>query len=300
MNKFISGLKGFVIGVSNVVPGISSGTLMIVFNIYNRFVDAANLFFKHPFKAIYSILDILIGLVLGLIGSFLLVSHTYDLFPLAVTFLILGLIFGGYKAIYDQIKGKANLVNIIILIISTLIIVTLPFLTAKDGIAEGYLYYIILAILGFFVAFAAVAPGVSGTLMLVIFGYYSHILEIGRNFLLNFFTGKFKEIVPYLIPFGVLAVSILISLVISIKVMKKIIDKFETKFYFSVMGMLLGSPVAIIVTLNEQISFGNIHIVEWVIGLLLLIVGFLFVFLLVNYENKKTKEEQQELIEKTI
>ncbi len=299
MNKFISGLKGFVIGVSNVVPGISSGTLMIIFNIYNRIVDAANLFFKQPFKAIMSILDIIIGIVLGLIGSFLLVSLVYELFPLAVTFLILGLVFGGYKTIYDEIKGKSNIVNIIILIISATIIVILPFITPRDTIADGLIYYIILVILGLFVAFAAVAPGISGTLMLVIFGYYSHILEIGRNFLLAIFKGQFKDAVPYVLPFTVLAVSIIIGLVVSIKLIKKIIDKFETKFYFAVMGMLLASPVAILVILNEQIAFTEVHILEWIIGSFLLLVGFFFVYLLIYLENKRTLNEKQkeELIE---
>ena len=62
MNKILSGVKGFFIGAANILPGISAGTLMVVFNVYDRFVDAANLFLKHPFKAIVSILDILIGL----------------------------------------------------------------------------------------------------------------------------------------------------------------------------------------------------------------------------------------------
>ena len=52
-------LKGAIIGLANVVPGVSGGTLAIIFNIYKRLIEAFDLLFKHPIKAILSIWEIL-------------------------------------------------------------------------------------------------------------------------------------------------------------------------------------------------------------------------------------------------
>lgn len=296
MNKLISGIKGFIIGAANIVPGISSGTLMVIFNIYDRFVDAANLFFKHPFKAIWSIIDILIGFVIGLAGSFLLVSYLYESFPVAITFLILGLIFGGFKPIIDKTKDKVSLANTIILILSAAVIIILPLFAVRETIHEGAVYYIVLIILGLVVAFAAVAPGISGSLMLVIFGYYKHILEIGKAAFKLILKGQFKDSLPYLLPFILLAVSILIGLVVSIKLIKRIMDKYETLFYYSVLGMLVGSPAAILIILNKQVVISERTPLEWIGSTVLLLAGFFIVFFMIKIEDVKNKNllEQKE------
>jgi len=292
MNKLISGIKGFLIGAANISPGISSGTLMIIFNVYDRFVDAANLFFKHPIKSIMSIIDILIGFVLGIIASFLIVSYTYKSFPLAITLLILGLVFGGYKQTIDKIKTKQKPIYIFILIISALIVGALPLVSYMNGIYTGILYYVILFFLGLVVAFFLVAPGVSGALVLLIFGYYYHILDLGREIFELLLNGKIIEALPKMLPILVLAISVIIGLVISLKLIKKIMTKYETGFYFSVMGVLIGSPFAILILLFKDFSIYSFGPLQWVVGILLLVISFLLIFLMIKYEKKIENEDK--------
>lgn len=293
MNKVLSGIKGFLIGAANVVPGVSSGTLMVVFDIYDRFVNAANLFFRHPIKAILSILDILIGILFGIVGTFLLVSYTYETFPLAITFLILGIVLGGYKPIMDKINGKSSPLNVIILIISMAVVITLPLLTQRESVHSGAAYYVILVLLGFITAFAAMAPGVSGSLVLLIFGYYYHILETGKSALELIIKGKFQESLSFIAPLLIFIFSAIIGAVISVKVIKKIMDKYETRFYFSVMGMLVGSPFAILILLNKQIEISSINITQRLVSILLLIVGYSLIYFLLSIENKKKHQTEE-------
>lgn len=285
MNKFLSVLKGFIIGAANIVPGISSGTLMVVFNVYDRFVDAANLFLKHPFKAIWSIFDILVGFVFGIIGSFLLVSYTYKSFPLAITLLILGLVFGGYRPIIERINGKQNLKYILIMIISAVIVAAIPLISQMNGIFEGSIYYIILLFLGLIVAFFLVAPGISGSLVLLIFGYYYHILDIGKEAFELIIKGKFTQSLPLLLPIIILAISVIIGMIFSFKLIKKIIEKYETGFYFGVLGVLIGSPFAILILLFKNYKINSFGYLEWIVGTILLIAAFFLFFYMIKLEN---------------
>lgn len=295
MNKVLSSIKGFLIGAANVVPGVSSGTLMVILNVYERFVEAANLFFKHPLKAIFSILDLLIGFFFGIIGTFLLISYTYERFPLAITFLILGIIFGGYKPMMDKIKNKFTPINGLILIISMIVVIALPLITQREGVHSGAVYYIILILLGLIGAFAAMAPGVSGSLVLLIFGYYYHILETSKSVLELTLKGQFRESLPFVLPLLIFVFSAIIGAVISIKLVKKIMDKYETGFYFSVMGMLVGSPFAILILLNKQIEISSINVLHWLIGIFLLIAGYALIYFLLRIENKKKLNLKEEV-----
>ncbi len=287
MNKIMSVIKGSLIGAANIIPGISGGTLMVIFNVYERLLNAVNLFLKHPIKALASIWDLLLGLLLGLVGSFLILSYTYQTFPLALTLLFIGLIVGGIKPLYEKIKGKISVSNSIILVVSFVVIFIMPLIKPFYAIYDGFIYYIILFILGLIVAFSAIAPGVSGSLMLIILGYYSHLLLIGKEAFEHLIRFEFKAFLPYLLPFGILIISFLIGAVFSLKIIKNIIDKHETKFYFSVMGMILASPFAIMLMLNKTNSINSFHYLEWIIGILLLSIGFLVVTVVVYFENKK-------------
>lgn len=297
MNRLLSGIKGFLIGAANVVPGVSSGTLMVIFDIYDRFVEAANLFFRHPIKAILSILDILIGIFFGIIGTFLLVSYTYETFPLAITFLILGIVLGGFKPIIDKIKGKSSPLNIIILIISMAIVIGLPLITQRESVHSGAAYYIILVLLGFVAAFAAIAPGISGSLILLIFGYYYHILDTGKSAFELIIKGNFKESLSYILPLFIFIVCAIVGAIISVKLIKKIMDKYETPFYFSVMGMLIGSPFAILILLNKQIEISSISLPQQLISILLLFGGYFLIYFLLKIEKKKNLKLKEKNIE---
>lgn len=297
MNKILSGVKGFFIGAANILPGISAGTLMVVFNVYDRFVDATNLFLKHPFKAIVSILDILIGFILGIIVSFLVVSYTYKSFPLVITLFVLGLVLGGYKDVFDKIKGKQKVGYIIVLIISALIVGVMPLMSYMEGIYEGWLYYIMLFILGLFAAFFLVAPGISGALFLLIVGYYYHILDLGRNIFKLIINGQFIEGLKLLPPIIVLGVSVIIGLVISLKLIKKIMVKYETGFYFSVMGLLIGSPFAIIILLLKDYKITSFGYGQWIVGILLLILSTAGIILMNKYEKGQEKLVEEAVIE---
>lgn len=293
MNKFLMFLKGAIIGLANVVPGVSGGTLAIIFNIYKRLIEAFDLLFKHPIKAILSIWEILVGILIGIFAGFLLLSYGYEAFPLATTLAFIGLLIGGIKPMFQMVKPHINLKNIFIFIVGFLLVVLLPLINSFTGIHEGWVYYLILGLLGILVAFSVVAPGISGSVILMVLGYYSHLLFMGKDIFESIIQFKFTNLPQYILPISILGISFIIGLIGSVKLTKWIMNKFEIQFYAAVLGMLIACPISILIMFHKDTPLNTIGTVEWTIGGLLLIIGFLAAFWVIkvseNEENKASK-----------
>ena len=293
MNKFLMFLKGAIIGLANVVPGVSGGTLAIIFNIYKRLIEAFDLLFKHPIKAILSIWEILVGILIGIFAGFLLLSYGYEAFPLATTLAFIGLLIGGIKPMFQMVKPHINLKNIFIFIVGFLLVVLLPLINSFTGIHEGWVYYLILGLLGILIAFSVVAPGISGSVILMVLGYYSHLLFMGKDIFESIIQFQFTNLPQYILPISILGISFIIGLIGSVKLTKWIMNKFEIQFYAAVLGMLIACPISILIMLHKDTPLNTFGTVEWTIGSLLLIIGFLAAFWVIkvseNEENKASK-----------
>lgn len=294
-DKLLTLIIGFFIGITNIIPGISGGTIAVVFNVYNRLINAVDMFTKHPLKALKSIWDILLGIALGLLFGFVFLSYTYELWPVAITLFFIGLLFGGLKPIIQKVKHNFNLVNIIVMVLSFAFIVALPLIPKRDGIDAGFVYFLILFILGIIATFAGFAPGISGSLMLMVFGYYGHVLGLGKVVFESFRLGNFSNLFKDLLPLIVLGLGIIVGFFVSVKTIKKILEKYEMPFYFSVFGMLLASPISIMVLLNENVELKTTAIGEWLIGALLVVIGFIISYMVIKLsENKEDKRSTRE------
>lgn len=286
-------LKGAIIGLANVVPGVSGGTLAIIFNIYKRLIEAFDLLFKHPIKAILSIWEILVGILIGIFAGFLLLSYGYEAFPLATTLAFIGLLIGGIKPMFQMVKPHINLKNIFIFIVGFLLVVLLPLINSFTGIHEGWVYYLILGLLGILIAFSVVAPGISGSVILMVLGYYSHLLFMGKDIFESIIQFQFTNLPQYILPISILGISFIIGLIGSVKLTKWIMNKFEIQFYAAVLGMLIACPISILIMLHKDTPLNTFGTVEWTIGSLLLIIGFLAAFWVIkvseNEENKASK-----------
>lgn len=295
MNKFFSIIKGFFIGITNIIPGISGGTIAVVFRVYNRLIEAVDMFTKHPIKAIMSIWDIILGILLGLLSGFIFLSYTYELWPVAITLFFIGLLLGGLKPVLEKVKNNFNVLNVIIMIISFLIIVLLPLIPQRTGVDSGFIYFLVLFIVGIIAAFAGFAPGISGSLMLMVLGYYAHILALGKTVFESVRLGNFDNIFMELLPLIIIFIGLVVGFFISIKTIKKILEKYETPFYFSVLGMLVASPISIMVLLDKNVMLKNIAVREWLVGVILLAIGFIIAYVVIVYsENKENQGSTKE------
>ena len=126
--KAVTGLKnifaGIVIGISNVIPGVSGGTMAVVLNVYDEILDAVSI--KRFVKHLFFIITLGIGMLAGIYGFSNIIEYLFENYPMQTNFAFLGLILGSIPMIFKRsLKEKFQPVNLIPFIVGLGIMVVL-------------------------------------------------------------------------------------------------------------------------------------------------------------------------------
>lgn len=261
-------IKGFLIGVANIIPGVSGGTLAITLGIYEKLIGAISHFFKNLKENIKFIIPIGIGAVLSILLLSRVISFCLDKYTLATILFFIGLILGGIPLLNKKIKGHyKNVSNIIIFLLSFGFVIALSVLKGENVVSfanMNIINYIMLFLVGVVAAATMIIPGVSGSFVLMLLGYYKPIVDtIGA---LTKFNNIWQNIM-ILVPFGI---GVLVGIVAISKLLEFLFKKYEVKTYFGVMGFIMASIITIF-TGSEGLVFS---IPQLLIGLMLLGIGF--------------------------
>jgi len=225
-------IKGAVIGVANIIPGVSGGTLAVVLGIYDRLVSAIGNFFLDTENRRDN-LSFLIQLALGaLIAIFLLsnlMDYLYNHHEYATIFFFIGLIVGSIPTVLRQHTDmRPNIPNITLFLVGVVAILSLELLhVSETGSATGNMELPILFFAGLLSAAAMIVPGFSGSFVLVAIGVYWDLIE----------SVKSLDILPLMF-FGVGG---LIGLMIVSKAIDKILHLYPSKFYYFILGLVIAS-----------------------------------------------------------
>lgn len=237
MNKFLNVIKGMVIGVSNIIPGVSGGTMAVVFGIYDKLISSITNFFTDWKKNFSFLFQIALGAGLGIILFSKLLTYLLDSFPEQTNFFFIGLIIGSVPILFKKATAKkVQPINIIWLVVTFGLLVWMAF----SGEAESSKVilttlnvksFVSLVLAGFIAAATMILPGVSGSFVLLLLGLYDTMLAAVSNF--N---------IPLLFACGIGAV---LGLVTMTKVIETIFNKFPQTAYMAILGLILGSIFAI-------------------------------------------------------
>ena len=293
-NHIMNVLKGIAIGIANVIPGFSGGTMAVMVKIYDQFVYAfANFFndFKNVIKKCWSLF---VGIILGILIALVTIVKLLEVIPFITVMFFVGLIIGSIPTIYKKAKqGKLKIADIIGFIIAIVVIVGLPLLPQNDvQVSYNIGLYIILFVLGIICSSAMVIPGVSGSLVLMAFGYYSFVMITIKDLLKNLFNFSLDNYWNMFISIACFALGCLIGIVFISKLITKLTKMYPKTVFFTILGLLVASPFSIIyATCNEYtISFDFwtifFSVISFAFGLGLVIFG--------EYMSNKTRIENKE------
>lgn len=266
-DKIILGIKGFFMGIANIIPGVSGGTLAITMGIYEELIEAISHFFTRLKKNINFLIPIVIGALLSIVIGSKVIGFSLEEYPLPTILFFTGLILGGLPMLYRKIKGNFKPLNIIIFILTFAIIIGLMFLKSGSEVRfinMNILDYIMLFIVGVIAAATMIIPGISGSFMLMVMGYYKPIINTIND--LTAFNNIITNLI-ILIPFGI---GVLIGIVLIAKLIEFLFKKFEVPTYFGIIGFVLASIIGIF-TSTENLTFS---IIPFIIGIVLFILGF--------------------------
>ena len=97
-------LRGVVIGVANIIPGVSGGTMMVSMGVYDTVIGCINTLFKDFKRCVRVLWPYVLGMGLGIVGLAKLLTFLLGAYPLQTNLAFIGLIFGGLPAILHRTK----------------------------------------------------------------------------------------------------------------------------------------------------------------------------------------------------
>ncbi len=269
MKFIILVLKGMIIGLANIIPGVSGGTLMITLGIYEQVIDTISHFFTNFKKNLKFIIPLGIGMGLSLVLFSKLIGLSLDKFPFATTLFFLGLILGGIPLILKNMNknnDSKKISNYIIAFLSFAFVILFAMLKSGSDVDLTNLSsikLILLFLIGILASATMVIPGISGSFMLMLVGYYKPIIDTIRN------ITNFDLITHNILVLGVFGVGVLIGIILVSKLIELLLKKQETKTYYAVFGFVLASFIAIIKPLFSV----KLSILEVIIGIILLLLA---------------------------
>lgn len=244
-------LKGVIIGLASIIPGVSGGTLAVSMGIYDRMIHCINHLFRDFKSNVLFLLPIAVGMGIAVVGSAIGIDYLFETFPLQTNLLFVGLILGSLPPIYNKVKGETiRMGHILAAVLLFVFIAGLAFLNDYQGkavvLVPGVAETAKLFAIGVLSSATMVIPGVSGSMLLLLLGYYNPILDSIKSFMIAALkldiAGAFNE-VYVLAPFGI---GLVIGIFAIAKLIEFVFEKFPFYAYWSIIGLILASPVAIL------------------------------------------------------
>lgn len=353
MNWIVAVLKGTLVGLAIVIPGVSGGSMLLTIGVYEDAVSITSKDKARRKAAIIKLIPYAVGIVLGVAALSFVITWLLSNFEFFTILLFSGLILGSLPMLFKQIKGhKVKPGYIIVALVMIALMVLLPYLndntserfrilnetdklsvgerivlkdeqqfelvvqngdpsssvweiksaggtfgkpedgyklrsasdksvyytlgaedvfdlsieqdglltmTAKnsgetvrtpvyravDALNNGILSAALALLLGFIAAGTMIVPGISGSMVLLVLGYYNSVMTHLKSFIVCALTLNFAEMGPHLlvlIPFGI---GIILGLLIVSKAIRWLLDRHPTPTYYGILALMLASPYAI-------------------------------------------------------
>lgn len=268
-------LQGMVVGIANIIPGVSGGTMMVAMGLYDKLIHAIT-HLKSEFKESLKLLaPIFLGAGIAIVALSRLFEFLLENYPIPTNFAFCGLIAGSLPFIFKKVKGHSVSVGrAVCFIIFFAIVILMAVMGETSGnaadVSFGLINVVKLLVVGIIAAATMVIPGVSGSMMLMLLGYYDTILKTINNFMDALVAFDMQDILVQcgiLIPFGI---GVILGIFLIAKIIEFIFSKAEIHAYYAIIGLIVASPVAILL----KTDWSGFSILTLIIGLITFAAGW--------------------------
>ena len=288
---FLDIFRGIAIGIAFIIPGFSGGSVAAILGIYERLVGAIADIFKDFLRSIKTLLPIGLGMIIGIFSLLYPLGWALTAYPFPTVCLFVGLAVGGLPSITERLSGKVNYKNILAISIPFLASAALSFLPVGGDVNLFELNfggYLLLVLIGFVASAALVVPGISGSMLMLIFGYYNPIVNMITHHLLHG-----KNVGASILVLGATALGIGVGFIVISVIMKLLLRNYPRGTYFAILGFILGSIPTIYVSTAKEAGYtvSTLPHSVWhsIFSVLLLLVGLTVSLLLVKLSRKLNK-----------
>ena len=247
-------LIGAAMGVANIIPGVSGGTIAVVFGIYEDLMNALGNFLTdrdNRWKYIKFLVLIFSGSLVAIVSLARLLSWAFEFYPLPTVFFFLGLIIGSIPVVYKS-HPEMKITSYRMLSFAAGLILVIVLALIQEGRGEGgagavnlhadllsLIYYIFS---GAVAASAMIVPGVSGSFMLILLGVYWQVLGALSGLTASLVEEGFSPLmVDRLLVLGSLFVGVVIGILVFSKIMSWALKKYPASTMYLILGLIIGS-----------------------------------------------------------
>lgn len=287
---------GIVIGVANVIPGVSGGTMAVVFGIYDELIGVISFNIKQIFSKWKFWLPLAIGMGIGIIGFSKIVTFLFEHFPVQTQYFFTGIVLGSIPLILKRTSfsvKKENLGNWISGIVAFAIMIVMVFINTENivSVIQSEITPILvvkLVVGGALAAFAMIIPGISGSFLMVVLGIYSTVIAAISDFNLAII--------------GITAIGVVLGVFGGAKGVQVLLYKVPKQTYGAIFGLVIGSVFGVLPFGETVDFFKNGNILGFFIAFGCGLVGFVLAFFSGKEpENKsENKPENKLVVEKIV
>ena len=289
--------KGFLMGFDCTIPGFSIGTLAVLLNVYERIIADLNDIIKHPWRVIKDDIFLALGFVIGFILDVITITYLLSNFPLQTVCFFVGMVFATIPRTFKLSFGEGvKIRDVIIAIVGVVVLVIISLLNAGETKTVSFnpMFLVMVFIMGVIGSGSMIIPGISGSLLIMAFGYYEPIIGSLKEVFKMVATFHFENFWLYMVTLIVFIVGVIIGVIGVAKILQLLLNKFKSSVYSFILGLLIASPFAIIYLTvkdySESINFSNPWI--YIVGGVLVIVGTVFGLLMIRLERNAEKEPE--------
>ncbi|MGW7934349.1 DUF368 domain-containing protein [Staphylococcus xylosus] len=259
--------KGFAMGTTDLVPGVSGGTIALLLGIYDDFIRSiSGIFSKRFWESLKFLIPIGLGMVIAIGVLSKLINYLLSTHTVPTMFFFIGLIGGiiPYLLKTSKFKQTFNTLHYILLVLGIVIIVAITLLNNGDKHAGETLTLNSGLVIKYFIAgmcasSAMLLPGISGSFMLLVFGVYGTVMFAISEFMsLNFAA------IPILLTVGF---GVICGFLFSSKLIQYLLSYYTFLTYALIIGFVVGSLYAVFPGLPSTF-------ITWIISIITLILGF--------------------------
>ena len=320
LGRFIAGLG---IGAGAAIPGVSGAAVALIFRVYESIINAVDGFTKHVKKSLATLLPILLGVGLAVILCIIVFHWAFEHVMFLLICLFAGFLIGSFPSILQEVKFvPLNKKYVIIAIIGGLIVVVLGVMSVilgnhgvnfdsyfvnSESFFDNWWIIIVLFFVGILASVALTVPGFSGSLILLVLGFYRPLIDSASTWGKEIFKGDFGNIGALVVMVLVFGLGCLVGVVFVSKIMTKLLEKHHDATYFAIIGFIIGSFFVLFInfqiwqyytvwggTLVEGINQLLKPAIEIPLGIIFIGLFGFFSYMIVRAQNNiKNKEDQK-------
>lgn len=270
--------RGFLMGLVELIPGVSSGTMALLLGIYDQFLGAiSRVISKHYKKAILYLLPLVLGMGIAMVTMSSVIDYFLQNHTIPTHWFFMGMVLGVVPMMVriSNVKVEFRMIHYILIILGIILLAVMALLNTDSSeissVSIGFSDLIKYFLSGALAASVMLLPGISGSLVLLIIGVYPVII-----YAIDEFTSLNFEVLPILIATGL---GIVVGILLASRVISYMLKKYTYLMYAAIIGLLFGSTFAIYPGLPNSA-------VSWIISVIVFILG-----IVISYTLGREKED---------